>query len=308
MHRIVIICGPTGAGKTAAGVALAGRAGGEIVSADSQQVWRGFDVGTAKPSREERSAVPHHLIDIADPSERFDAARFVELADAAIDDIAKRGRTPFVVGGTGMYLRMLVHGICGAPPRDPEIRGAIEQRVEQEGIRSAYDELRRIDPEAAATIAPGDRTRIVRALEIHRVTGQPASALRGQHGFGERRYDALMIGLTLDRAELYRRIEERVDRMIAAGLVDEVRALLAKHGANRQPFAAVGYKEVVAHLEGEAGLDESIRLIKQHTRNFAKRQLTWFRADPSIRWFHPTDLAAMESEIRRFLVMSPAIG
>ncbi|HPM41465.1 MAG TPA: tRNA (adenosine(37)-N6)-dimethylallyltransferase MiaA [bacterium] len=301
MQKIVIICGPTGVGKTAAAVFLAKRARGEIVSADSQQVWRRFDVGTAKPSREECGEVAHHLIDVADPGDEFDAARFVALADEAIRGIAARGRVPFVVGGTGMYIKMLVHGICEAPPRDPEVRGELEAEIERRGLPALHAELAALDPGSAATLAPGDRTRIVRALEIFRITGVPASALRQQHGFKERRYDALKIGLDLEREELYRRIEARVDLMISAGLVEEARSLVAKHGAACRPFAAVGYREMASHIAGETTLEEAIRLIKQHTRNFAKRQLTWFRADPEIRWFSPKDLGAIEAAICQFL-------
>lgn len=301
MQKIVIICGPTAAGKTRAGIELAQRFGGEIVSADSQQVWRGFDVGTAKPTADERAQVPHHLLDSVDPSERFDAARFVALADQSIAEIAGRGRVPFVVGGTGMYLRMLVRGICGAPPRDPEVRRELEAAIDARGAKAVHAELAAIDPDAAARIAPNDRARIVRALEIHRLTGTPASAFRAGHEFCERRYDALWIGLTMERAELYRRIDGRVDRMIAEGLVGEVARLRRHVGDDAQPFAAVGYKEIVAHLRGECTLEDAIRLIKRNSRRFAKRQLTWFRAEPEIRWLLPEDDEALAQAVSAFV-------
>lgn len=300
VRTIVIICGPTAAGKTGAGIALAKRSRGEIVSADSQQVWRGFDIGTAKANLKDRTDVPHHLIDVADPEEHFDAARFVSLADAAIADIAVRGKIPFVVGGTGMYLRMLVSGLCEAPPGDPKLRAQIEKEIEANGTNAAHDRLREIDPASAARISPNDHTRIIRAIEIHELTGKPASEFRKRHRFEKRRYDALKIGLTLEREELYRRIDARVDRMIAAGLVEEVRGLLARHGASCQPFSAVGYREIVAHLRGEVELPEAIRLTKQMSRNFAKRQLTWFRADPEIRWCDPAAIGPMIGEIETF--------
>jgi tRNA dimethylallyltransferase len=282
--KIIIICGPTAVGKTAVGVDLALRLGGEVVSADSQQVWRHFDIGTAKPTREERSLVPHHLIDIAEPTERFDAARFVELADAAIANIASRGKVPIVVGGTGMYIRMLVHGVCDTPPRDDGIRAALEREIEERGLTNLHARLKEIDPESAAKISPNDSTRIVRALEIFELTGEPASRARDEHRFAECRYDAQKIGLECPREELYRRINERCDRMVEAGLVDEVRALLAHYGEQVQPFAAVGYKEMLAHVKGEMTLDEAIRLMQRNSRHFAKRQLTWFRTETSLEW------------------------
>ncbi len=300
MQRIIIICGPTASGKTRAGIELAKHIGGEIVSADSQQVWRGFDIGTAKPAPEERVAVPHHLIDVADPAEQFDAARFVELADRAIADIASRGRVPIVVGGTGMYLRMLVHGFCSAPPRDPEIRARLEAEIENGGLDRLYKQLLEVDPESAAKIKPNDTARIIRALEIHRISGVAASRLRNKHNFSERRYAAAQIGLSIERAELYRRIDVRVDRMIEAGLVDEVRRLRLQYGDGVQPFAAVGYKELAAHLRGECDFETAVSLIKRNTRRYAKRQMTWFRADSNIRWISSENDAAIAEKIAAF--------
>lgn len=307
-NRIIIICGPTAVGKTGVSIELANKFNGEIVSADSQQVWRGFDIGTAKnPSCVMRRAScvekspSQHLIDVANPDEHFDAARFVKLADDAIADIAKRGKLPFVVGGTGMYLKMLVHGFCEAPPRDEEMRKQLEEAAALRGIQSLYEELKKIDVKTATKLPPTDRTRIIRALEIFKLTGVPASELRTQHKFKERRYDALKIGLTIDRRELYSRIDERVELMIKEGLVDEVRELLSRYDEGCQPFSAVGYREIVAHLKGKIRLDEAIRLTKQMTRNFAKRQLTWFRADKEVKWFDPEELSEIESEARSFM-------
>lgn len=300
MERILIICGPTASGKTAVGIELAKRFDGEIVSADSQQVWRGFDIGTAKPTAEERAAVPHHLVDVADPEEHFDAARFVELADAAIADIVARGKRPLVVGGTGMYLRLLVRGVCDAPPQDADYRAELEKEIEEEGLAKLHERLTEVDPALAERIHPNDQARIVRALEIHQLTGEPASALHEAHRFGERRYNALQIGLDLERTELYARIDARVDRMIEEGLVDEVRGLLEKVDESCQPFQAVGYREVVAHLRGELPLDEMVERIKRNSRRFAKRQLTWFRGDPDIRWRAPQERPAVISDIETF--------
>ncbi len=296
LHKIVIICGPTAVGKTRVGIDLAQEFNGEIVSADSQQVWRGFDIGTAKANLTERSEVPHHLVDIVEPTKHFDAARFVELADAAIADIQARGKRAFVVGGTGMFLRMLLNGVCDAPPQDADFRAELEREIAEQGLATLHARLAEIDPASAERIHPNDTTRIVRALEIQQLTGEPASTLRDEHRFAERRYDVQIFGLDLERTELYARIDARVDRMIEEGLVDEVRGLLEKYDESCQPFAAVGYREVVAHLRGELPLDETVERIKRNSRRFAKRQLTWFRADPAVRWSAPADALALLQE------------
>ncbi len=293
MPRILIICGPTAAGKTAVGVALAKRLNAEIVSADSQQVWRGFDIGTAKPTAAERAEIPHHLIDCADPSETFDAARYCALADEAIAGIASRGKQVIVVGGTGMYLRMLIRGICEAPPRDEGFRAEMEAEIAAGRLPQLHAQLQSIDPVSAAKITPNDPTRIVRALEIFHLTGVPASRLRAQHGFARDRYAARWIGIGLPREELYARIEARVDAMMAAGWLEEARALRDQYGDRVRPFAAVGYRELAAHLRGELALAEAANLIKQNTRRLAKRQLTWFGAEPGIEWFSPETAAAI---------------
>lgn len=300
VQKIIIICGPTAVGKTKLGVELARKFNGEIVSADSGQVWRGFDIGAAKPSPAERR-VSHHLIDVANPGEHFDAARFVEMADRAIADVSARGKIPFIVGGTGMYIKMLVHGICGAPPRDEDFRKEVEGEIEKSGIAALHERLRKIDPETAGELHPNDRARIIRALEIHFLTGTPASRIRKNHEFNERRYDALKIGLTIDRTALYRRIDERADEMIANGLVEEVKKLLDRYDENCQPFNAVGYREIVDYLKGRAGLDEATSLIKQNSRRYAKRQLTWFRADPEIEWFVPIEIERISKTVLDFL-------
>ncbi len=300
-NKIIIICGPTAVGKTAVGIEFAKEFNGEIISADSQQVWRGFDVGTAKANLKERSSVRHHLVDICEATERFDAERFVKLADRAIVDIVKRKKVPFIVGGTGMYLRMLEKGICDAPPQDEEFRAVFEEEIESGSLIDQHEKLKKIDPESAAAIHPNDRTRIERALEIHYLTGIPASEFREAHGFTEKRYDALKIGLNIDRAELYQRINDRVDAMMEAGLLEEVRNLLAEHDSDCQPFKAVGYRELVAYLNGEMEYDEAIELTKRNSRRFAKRQLTWFRGDSEIEWFTPDALDEISAIIGNFL-------
>ncbi len=301
VQKIIIICGPTAVGKTQLSCELAKRFDGEIVSADSQLVWRGFDVGTAKPSPQERADIPHHLIDVADPAEHFDAARFVKLADAAISDITKRGRMPFVVGGTGMYIRMLLHGVCSAPPCDEKFRTELEDEIRGYGLPALHERLAKIDPDTAARISPNDHTRIVRALEIHHLAGEPASKLRDEHAFAEKRYKALKLGLNISREELYRRINDRVDGMIEGGLIDETRRLNDKYGECIQPFSAVGYSEILSHIKGRLSLDEAMRLTKQNTRRLAKRQLTWFRSDPEIKWFPPDNFEAICQEVEAFV-------
>ncbi len=301
MNSIIIILGPTASGKTAVSLDLARRFDAEIVSADSQQVWRGMDIGTAKANLTERGRIPHHLIDIMDPDEHFDAARFVACADEALADIAARRKRAFVVGGTGMYLRMLVHGLCEAPQQDKEFREKIEAEIKTAGLKKLHDRLREIDPEGALAIHPNDPTRITRALEIFELTGVPASEFRKLHGYGEQRYHALKIGLTVEREELYRRIDARIDTMMAEGLLDEVRGLMELYGPDCQGLRAVGYREFVRHLLGEIPLEEAVTLAKRNSRRFAKRQLTWFRADEDITWFAPDDTEHIAHVIQQFL-------
>lgn len=299
LRHLIIICGPTAVGKTRVSIELAKRFEGEIISADSQQVWRGMNIGTAKANLTERSETTHHLIDIAEPDEHFDAARFVELADKAIEDIASRGKRVFVVGGTGMYLRLLVNGLCEAPPQDPEVRKQLEDEIETTGLQGMHDRLMDIDPESALGIHPNDPTRIVRALEIYELSGTPASEFRKMHGYGEKHYDALKIGLNIEREELYSRINARIDQMIEQGLLDEVKGLLEKYGPDSQGLKAVGYREFVHHLQGEFSLERAIELAKRNSRRFAKRQLTWFRSDEDINWFEPNNMEAMCTLLQR---------
>jgi tRNA dimethylallyltransferase len=244
------------------------------------QVYCGMDIGTAKPSPAERAAVPHHLIDVVEISERFDVARYVALANAAIAGIQRRGRTPLVVGGTGFYLRALTEGLSEAPDADPGLRAELEAM----GRERVLEELRRIDPESADRIGPHNFRRLVRALEICRLTGRKNSDLR-------REWDPdrlpLMHGLDRDRTDLYARCDARVEAMFRAGLVDEVRSLLPRGLAeNTTARQALGYKEIMVHLRGEATLEETIALVKTRTRQFAKRQLTWFRHQARVEWIH----------------------
>ncbi len=291
LPAILVITGPTASGKTRFAIEVAEAVDGEIVSADSMQVYRHLDIGTAKPTARERGRVPHHLVDVADPDEAFHAARFVSEADRAIADIAGRGRVPVVCGGTALYLKALLHGLAPAPGRDPEVRAELEARWDRGEREALRRELARVDPGAARRLHPNDRTRIVRALEVWRVTGRPISELHRAHRFGPVRYRALMVGLLTDRPDLYRRIDERVVSMVEAGWVEEVRQVLSMgYGPHLPPLRAIGYRQICAHVLERRPLDQAVAEIQQETRRFAKRQMTWFRRMP-IRWV-PADATA----------------
>lgn len=283
VHRVIVIAGPTAVGKTATAIRLAQRIGGEVVSGDSMQVYRGFDIGTAKPTPAEMEGVPHHLIDIKDPTEDFSVAEFQQRADAAIRAIAARGRWPIVAGGTGLYLRALLRAYTFAPlAHDPAVRAALEEEARRLGAPALHARLRQVDPEAAARIHPNDQLRIVRALEVYTVTGQPISRLQRE---GRRRYDALVVCLYMDREQLYERVNRRVDAMLTAGWLDEVRRLLAAGlSPYRSPLAQLGYRELVAYLRGLVEYEVAVDWIKRNTRRYARRQLTWWKRDPDVHW------------------------
>ncbi|KAB0671201.1 tRNA (adenosine(37)-N6)-dimethylallyltransferase MiaA [Oryzomonas sagensis] len=284
--KLLVVVGPTASGKSELALRLARAVDGEIVNADSMQVYRGMDIGTATPTLEQRAGVPHHLIDVAEPDRLFSAADFAEAADEAIRAITDRGKRVIVVGGTGLYIRALLKGLVDSPSGAGAIRKALQEEAAQLGNEAMLERLREVDPESAARMHPNNLVRIIRALEVHRLTGVPLSRHQQEHAFGVRRYESLQIGIRIDRQELYRRIEARVDQMLAAGLLAEVRGLLAR-GYDRQLKAmrAIGYKESAAYLAGECDLDEAVQIMKRDTRRYAKRQLTWFNADPDILWF-----------------------
>ncbi len=290
--RLIVLSGPTASGKTDAALALARRLPLEIVNADSMQVYRGMDIGTAKPAAAAREEVPHHLVDVADPDEEYSAGRFVAEADAAIRGILSRGRFPLVAGGTGMYIRALRRGLDPLPS-DPAVRAGLSRRWEEEGGAALHAELARLDPRAAARIHPADRVRVIRALEIAAVSGRPPSALRVSWG-GAGRYPVLFVALDPGREAMYARIERRVDAMIRAGLVEEVRGLLSRgYGPELRPMGALGYRHMVSHLVRGVPLDAAAAAMKRDTRRYAKRQMTWLLSEPDIRWL-PAD-AAVES-------------
>lgn len=294
---LVCLVGPTAVGKTESALGLAEALGAEIVNADSRQVYRRMDLGTAKPTAEERARVPHHLIDVVDPDQPFSAGDFVRLADAAIADIRARGRVPLVVGGTGLYVRALVDGIWHAPSRNPALRAALAEVRGRRGTAFMHRFLARLDPDSAGLLHANDRHKVDRALEITLQTGWPASALRRDHGFPGR-YPAVHIGLRRPRGELYERINSRVEQMISAGWLDEVRSLVNKgYGAGAPGMNAVGYRELVRVLNGEWTIEQASGVIQKGTRNYAKRQFTWFNKDARLRWLDvsctpPADLLA----------------
>jgi tRNA dimethylallyltransferase len=277
-------------GKTELALEIALRLGSEIVNADSMQVYRHMDIGTAKPGAKERALVPHHLLDIADPDESFDAARYAELARPVIETILGRGRIPLIVGGTGLYLKILTKGICSGAPGDQEVKKQLIREMEEQGLPKLHEELLRIDPEAAGRIHPHDRQRIVRALEVFRLTGSPLSLRQAQHRFSEQIYRSIKIFLYRDRNVLYERINRRVLQMIDEGLLEEVRRLMEKgYGPELKPMQSLGYRQMAAYLRGELTWDSAVSEMQRATRQYAKRQLTWFRADPEFRWFYAED-------------------
>jgi tRNA dimethylallyltransferase len=294
---ILVLAGPTGSGKTALAVDLAVRLGGEIVGADSQQLYRHLDVGTAKPTPAERAAVPHHLIDVAEPGEGMDAARYVALADRAIAGIAARGKLPLLVGGTGLYLRALLHGMVEAPGRDPALRARLEAEAAALGRPALHARLAGVDPAAAARIRPNDLLRIIRALEIA-AGGRTQSELHAAHAFQPQRHRALLLALDPPRPWLDERLDARVEAIFAGGLLDEARWLLERFGEAIPTKLPIGYLEAVEVVRGRLPKDEAIRRVQAAHRQYARRQLTWLRREPGVEWLiPPVDVAALARRV-----------
>jgi tRNA dimethylallyltransferase len=282
---LVIIAGPTASGKTALALRLADERRLEVISADSRQVYRGMDIGTAKPSGEEMAKVRHHMIDIVDPDEEFTAADFALQGRQVAEEIHRRGALPLVVGGTGLYIRTLTEGLVQTPAADPALRRRLLEREAKEGEGTLHRELHKADPALAARLFPRDLVRIVRGLEVWEVTGERLSELQGKHAFGERPFRLLWIGLGPERGELYRRIDQRVEQMVSNGLVDETQSLLLRGYAPQcKGLRTIGYQETIRHLRGEIALEEMILLIQQNTRRYAKRQFTWFTKIKEMFW------------------------
>ncbi len=281
---LVVITGPTGVGKTEVATRLARLLPIEVVSADSRQVYRGMDIGTGKPSPAQQDAVPHHLIDVVDPDERYHAARFKAEAESAIRRIRERGRLPVVVGGTGLYIRALVRGLLPAPPADLAFRAEIAAWADREGAEALHARLREIAPDAARRIHPRDRVRLIRALEIHRLAGEPL-APQDHWRKSTPEFRLLMVGLTVSREFLYPALEARVDRMVLLGLGDEVRRLSDAGYDERLPsMQGIGYRHFAAVIRGRSAPAHAANLMKRDTKRYAKRQWTWFAREPEIRW------------------------
>ncbi len=295
---VIVLLGPTSVGKTALSIKIARALDTEIISADSMQIYRGMDIGTAKPSKEELSMVPHHMIDIVEPSERYSVGRFIEEVIPIIEGLHKRGKIPLVVGGTGLYIKALTRGLFSAPEADEDLRAELK-RQEAENPGCLYRKLKELDPEKAASLNPNDTRRIIRALEVCFRAERPISELQREFT-SPLPYSFTKIGLTRLRKELYRMIEERVDEMFQRGLIEEVRRLLEKN-PSETPLQAIGYKEVISYLEGKKSLEETIHLVKRATKRYAKRQFTWFRKEPDIQWVDITGLFDTDAIYRRVL-------
>jgi len=301
--KVVIISGPTARGKTSLGVDLALAFNGEIISADSMQVYRGMDVGTAKPTPEEQKGIPHHLLDVVDPDEEFNAATYRSMALPKITEISSRERSCFVVGGTGLYIKGLLDGLFECPPADMELRESLRRECESLGPAILHERLTNLDPESANKIHPNDRVRIIRALEIIHLTNRRPSDLTRAHGFGDRTLDALKLCLKVDREELYNRIDKRSVAMVETGLVQETESLLRKgYSPDLKPMKAIGYRHMIKYLKGDWSIDGAIREIQSDTRRYAKRQLTWFRADPEVTWIEPENFDLVLEKVKGFLL------
>lgn len=301
-NDIIVICGPTGVGKTSVTIKLAKEFGGQIINADSMQIYRYMDIGTAKPTPAEVAEVKHYLVDFVEPDEPFDAARFAEKADEKIRDFVKEGITPFIAGGTGLYIKSLIDGLFRAKPVSPDVLKGLNIEAEEKGLTALHKQLSLYDPESAKKIHPNDAFRIIRALEVFLTTGKTISEYHASHKFAERRYRALKIGLLMDREALYERINRRVDLMIGDGFLQEVETLVEKgYSPLLKSMRSLGYRHMLEYIKGEKNWEEALRTLKRDTRRYAKRQLTWFRGDDEIVWIAHDNIDEMNRQIKSFL-------
>jgi len=302
-QKLIIIGGPTASGKSSLSVELAQHFRGEILNADSMQVYRGMDVGTAKPSMEERRGINHHLLDVVDPDEDFNASLYRSMALPIIKEMALKERLCFVVGGTGLYIRALLGGLMDCPPSVSALRESLQEECDQYGADVLHQRLQLLDPESASKIHPHDKIRIIRALEIIHLTHERPSSLMRKHGFRQSPFRALKICLQVDRKQLYHRINERAYDMIENGLVEETEALLKRGYSSRlKSMKSLGYRHIIKYLEGVWALDEAVKSLQADTRRYAKRQLTWFRADPEVRWMIPKEVDKIIKKISAFVL------
>ena len=299
---LFVICSPTATGKTQLAIELAETFGGEIVNADSMQVYRYLDIGTAKPTAEERMMVTHHLIDVVDPDEEYNAAVYAEQARAIIEKIARKSKPVFVVGGTGLYIRALLQGIIATPPVDENIRNYYRELRDRHGRKYLFGLLCERDPQAAGRINLNDSVRVIRALEVLEQSGQSIIALQQKHAFADCPYDACKIGLSIERAELKKRIALRTSLMVEAGLVEEVCGLLKRgYSEKLKALQSLGYKQVVDFIRGRSEWDRALDVMNRDTWQYSKRQLTWFSADKTINWFAPDQFEAIRKTVETFL-------
>ena len=300
--RIVVVAGPTASGKTSVGTRLAQKFNGEIVSADSIQIYRYMDVGSAKPTPEEMALAKHHMIDIRDPDEDFTAGDYVREARKCVENIVRRGRLPLVVGGTGLYIRCLLGGIVDLPPACASLRARLQHEEITRGPGTLFARLEKIDAETALRIDPHNVSRVIRALEVFEISGKPLSALVREHSFHDRPYERLFVCLAPLRSHLYERIDNRVDCMIKGGLFEEV-IRLSERGYSRdlKSMQSLGYRHAHMVVAGEMDREDAVRLIKRDTRRYAKRQLTWFRAEPEVLWCDPDDVDRIGLNVDDFL-------
>ncbi|PLR77103.1 tRNA (adenosine(37)-N6)-dimethylallyltransferase MiaA [Bacillus sp. V3-13] len=306
-EKLIVLIGPTAVGKTKLSIELAKKYNGEIISGDSMQIYKGMDIGTAKITKEEMNGIPHHLIDIKNPDEPFSAAEFQVLVRAKITEISSRNKLPMIVGGTGLYIQAAIFDYqFSDAPSDESFRKQLEEFARREGNEALYDKLHDVDPVSAERIHPNNTRRIIRALEIYHCTGKTMSDLQSSQ-VPEVLYETALIGLTMERARLYDRINQRVDEMVKAGLIEEVEHLYSRGLRDCQSIQAIGYKELYDYFDGKVTVDEAIENLKQNSRRYAKRQLTWFRNKLNVEWFDMTDvlvdsqLAKKIAEISAFI-------
>jgi len=311
---LVAIVGPTAVGKSHIAILVAKALGTEVLAADSRQVYRGMDIGTDKPSADERQGVPHRLIDLVDPDQSFNTGEFRRHAVAEITRLHREERVPLLVGGTGLYVRTVLRGLWEGPPADWEFRRMLTRDADANGADWLYRKLVHVDPESARRLHPNDRTKIVRALEVFHLLGRPLSEEHKRHAFADRPFTPLLIGLTRERPALYRRVDDRVELELAKGLVEETRSLMSKgYGRDIGSMKGLGYKQMAGYLAGDYDYEEAVRRLKRDTRHFAKRQLTWFRKEPGMMWLSigdaetPAQVAdRIVGEVGRFLAQLEA--
>ncbi|MCP3925397.1 MAG: tRNA (adenosine(37)-N6)-dimethylallyltransferase MiaA [Desulfobacterales bacterium] len=300
--KIVVIYGPTGIGKTSTGINLARDLSGEIINADSMQIYKEMTIGTAKPDEAELAAIPHHLVDIVSPDESFDAALFAEAAGKKIEALSKRNILPIIVGGTAFYIKALLYGLFRENPANQETLEKIGLEYNEKGPNEMHNKLKSVDPVSAGKIHKNDSFRIIRALEVFQSTGKPISSFQKDHDFQDEKFDSLKICLTMDREKLYDRINRRVDIMIDSGLLEEVKGLIAKgYTKDLKSMRSIGYKHMTEFIEGVNDWEETVRLLKRDTRRYAKRQFTWLRKEKDVNWAEPSDYNRIKKITEEFL-------